>query len=104
MSTEGGTAEAVTVPRRSGRVRWGIAGVLGVGMFVNYIDRVNLSIATPAIMRDFGINGSQMGLIASAFLWTYAMLQMPIGSVIDRVGVRWVNRAGAFLWALASFA
>jgi MFS transporter, ACS family, D-galactonate transporter len=103
-SADGGTAHAPTVPRGSGRVRWGIAGVLGLGMFVNYIDRVNLSIATPAIMRDFGINGSQMGLIASAFLWTYAMLQMPIGSFIDRIGVRWVNRAGAFLWALASFA
>lgn len=87
-----------------GRTRWGIAGVLGVGTFVNYIDRVNLSVAAPAIMRDFDINASQMGLLASAFLWTYAMLQLPVGSVIDRIGVTWVNRAAAFLWTVASFA
>lgn len=87
-----------------GRVRWGIAGVLGVGTFVNYIDRVNLSVAAPAIMRDFDISASQMGVLASAFLWTYAMLQLPVGSVIDRIGVTWVNRAAAFLWTVASFA
>ncbi|WP_031469926.1 MFS transporter [Sciscionella sediminilitoris] len=88
---------------RIGRARWGIAGVIGVGMFVNYIDRVNLSVATPEIMRDFHVSAGQMGIISSAFLWTYAVLQMPIGSIIDRIGVRWVNRAAAALWAVGSF-
>lgn len=104
--TVGTTAEPAPVVKKSGvgRARWSIAGVLGVGMFVNYIDRVNLSIAAPEIMRDFDISASQMGMVASAFLWTYAMLQMPIGSLIDKIGVRWVNRVAAFLWAVASFA
>jgi len=97
------SAEAAAHPK-VGRARWTIAGVLGVGMFVNYIDRVNLSIAAPEIMRDFDISASQMGMVSSAFLWTYAMLQMPIGSFIDKIGVRWVNRVAAFLWAVASFA
>lgn len=87
-----------------GRFRWQIGGLLGVGMFVNYIDRVNLSVATPAIMEDFDISAAQMGVVASAFLWTYAMLQMPIGTIIDKIGVPWVNRVGVFLWAIASFA
>ncbi|MDT5338687.1 MAG: transporter, family, D-galactonate transporter [Mycobacterium sp.] len=87
-----------------GRFRWQIGGLLGAGMFVNYIDRVNLSVATPAIMDDFGISAAQMGVVASAFLWTYAMLQMPIGTIIDKIGVPWVNRLGVFLWAIASFA
>lgn len=87
----------------AGRARWYMAGLLGVGMFVNYIDRVNLSVATPAIMADFDISAAQMGVVSSAFLWTYAMLQMPIGSIIDRIGVPWVNRVGTFLWAVASF-
>lgn len=103
-SEPGSSPIKAAVPPKIGRARWGIAGVLGVGMFVNYIDRVNLSIAAPEIMRDFDISASQMGMVSSAFLWTYAMLQMPIGSFIDRIGVRWVNRAAAFLWAVASFA
>jgi sugar phosphate permease len=92
----------VTAP--TGRTRWYIGGLLGAGMFVNYIDRVNLSVATPAIMSDFGITAAEMGVLASAFLWTYAMLQMPIGTIIDKIGVPWVNRVGVFLWAIASFA
>ncbi|WP_190815650.1 MFS transporter [Saccharopolyspora pogona] len=102
MSTSEVSAE-VAAPSRVGRVRWKIAGVLGIGAFVNYIDRVNLSIAAPEIMRDFDISAAQMGIVSSAFLWTYAVLQMPIGSVIDKIGVRWVNRVGVTLWALASF-
>lgn len=86
-----------------GKTRWGIAAVLGVGMFVNYIDRVNLSVAAPALMDDFDMSASQLGVISSAFLWTYALLQMPIGSFIDRIGVKWVNRIAALLWAVASF-
>jgi sugar phosphate permease len=96
-------SEVSAVDKRTGRTRWYIGGLLGAGMFVNYVDRVNLSVATPAIMADFDISASQMGVLASAFLWTYAALQMPIGSVIDKIGVRWVNRIGVLLWAVASF-
>lgn len=101
------TAERLDVltgpPPGTGRTRWYVGGLLGIGMFVNYIDRVNLSVATPAIMAEFDISAAQMGVVASAFLWTYAMLQMPIGTIIDKIGVRWVNRVGVFLWAVASF-
>jgi MFS family permease len=96
-------ASAGTRARTAGRVRWTIAGVLGVGTFVNYVDRVNLSIAGPEMMREFHLSAAQLGLVSSAFLWTYALLQLPIGSLIDRIGVRWVNRAAAALWAVASF-
>ena len=98
----GAVAPAGRVPS-PGRTRWYVGGLLGAGMFVNYIDRVNLSVATPAIMADFDISATQMGVVASAFLWTYALLQMPIGTIIDRIGVPWVNRVGVFLWAVASF-
>jgi ACS family D-galactonate transporter-like MFS transporter len=96
------TAER-TKTRIAGRTRWTIAGVLGVGSFVNYVDRVNLSIAGPEMMREFHLSAAQLGIVASAFLWTYAVLQLPIGAIIDRIGVRWVNRAAAILWAVASF-
>ncbi|MEV6645693.1 MFS transporter [Amycolatopsis sp. NPDC051371] len=92
-----------TKSRIAGRTRWTIAGVLGVGSFVNYVDRVNLSIAGPEMMREFHLSAAQLGVVASAFLWTYAVLQLPIGAIIDRIGVRWVNRAAAILWAIASF-
>ncbi|WP_372665025.1 MFS transporter [Amycolatopsis kentuckyensis] len=95
------TTAVRTATRR--KARWTIAGVLGVGSFVNYVDRVNLSIAGPEMMREFHLSAAQLGVVASAFLWTYAVLQLPIGAILDRIGVRWVNRAAAILWAIASF-
>ncbi|MBR8167996.1 MFS transporter [Burkholderia cenocepacia] len=87
-----------------GRVRWMIGGLLGFGAFVNYVDRVNLSIAAQPLAHSLHLSPSQLGIVFSAFLWTYALLQIPIGSVIDRLGVTWVMRIATVLWTLATFA
>lgn len=83
--------------------RWGIAALLGIGVLVNYFDRVNLSVARDALHSDFGISNLAFGYILSAFNWTYAALQLPMGVVLDRFGVRNVGRIGALLWSIASF-
>lgn len=97
------TASAKTVQRTSpGRKRWLIGGLLGAGSFVNYIDRVNLSIASTPLATSFHLSPSQMGVVFSAFLWTYAVLQVPMGAVIDRLGVRWTMRCATLLWSIAT--
>jgi MFS family permease len=55
---------------------------------IGYIDRTNIAIATPAIRAELGIDAAAMGLVLSAFFWTYAAMQLPAGWIIDRVGVR----------------
>ncbi len=71
---------------------------------INYIDRGNLSIAAPSIMKDFRISPATMGVLLSAFFWTYAIFQIPAGALVDRFGIRWAY-AGAFLvWSIASAA
>lgn len=94
-----------TAPRNGkiGRTRWTVAGVAGAGTFVNYLDRINLSAAAPDMMRHFGMSASEMEVLSSAFRWTYAVLQMPVGAVVDHIGVARVNRVAAALWAFASF-
>jgi sugar phosphate permease len=86
------------IPRR----RWRIGALLGVGVLINYIDRINLSVAAPQLRHEFGLGPAQMGLLFSAFFWSYALLQIPAGLILDRFGVKLVNRAGTFLWSLAS--
>ena len=54
--------------------RFYIAGLLFFNLFINYIDRINLSIAAPAIAKEFKWDPAMMGLVFSAFLWTYARL------------------------------
>lgn len=84
--------------------RWRVALLLAVGVLVNYFDRVNLSVSKDALFREFGITTFMFGLLSSAFNWTYAALQLPMGVLLDRFGVALVGRFGAFLWAVASFA
>jgi MFS transporter, ACS family, D-galactonate transporter len=88
------------VPRR----RWTIALLLGVGVLVNYFDRVNLSVSRDALQASFGISAVMFGYLSSAYNWTYALLQLPSGLLLDRFGVRRVGIISAMIWSVASFA
>lgn len=79
-----------------------IAVVLGVGILVNYFDRVNLSIAHDALQKAFGISDILFGYLLGAYSWTYAIMQLPSGSLLDRFGVRRVMLVAIFLWTIAS--
>jgi MFS family permease len=86
------------------RQRWRIACLLGLGVLVNYFDRVNLSVSHDALFTTFGISNVTFGYLSGAYNWTYAMCQLPVGVLLDRFGVRRVGRISTFLWSIASFA
>jgi MFS transporter, ACS family, D-galactonate transporter len=89
-----------SVPRR----RWRIAFLLALGVLVNFFDRINLSVSRDALHASFGLSLIAFGYLSSAFSWTYALMQMPAGVLLDRWGVRRVGRISALLWSVASFA
>ncbi len=84
--------------------RWRIAWLLGLGVLVNYFDRVNLSVSQAALYTTFGISSVTFGYLSGAYNWTYAMCQLPIGVILDKFGIRRVGRVSTFLWSIASFA
>jgi ACS family D-galactonate transporter-like MFS transporter len=86
------------------KMRWSIGVLLGAGVLINYFDRINLSVAAPQLQQKFGLSNHQMGWLFSSFFWSYALLQIPIGMVLDRFGVTRVNRVSTFLWSVASTA
>ncbi len=89
--------------QRIGKVRWGIAGLLGTGIVINYLDRINISVATKPFEQEFHLTQTEMGIILSAYLWSYVLLQVPVGTLLDRFGVKWLVRIGTFVWAVASY-
>jgi MFS transporter, ACS family, D-galactonate transporter len=89
-----------SVPRR----RWRIAFLLGLGVLVNYFDRVNLSVSHNDLYATFGISDITFGYLLAAYNWSYALCQLPIGVLLDRFGVRIVGRISTFVWSIASFA
>jgi ACS family D-galactonate transporter-like MFS transporter len=92
--------EDSSVPNR----RWGMALLLGFGVLVNYFDRVNLSVSRDALQASFGISAVMFGYLSSAYNWTYALLQLPSGLLLDRFGVRRVGIISTMIWSVASFA
>ncbi len=86
------------------RNRWTIAALLGVGVLVNYFDRVNLTVSHDALRADFGISDITFGFLLGAYNWTYAATQLPWGVLLDRLGVRRVGCVSTLIWSAASFA
>jgi sugar phosphate permease len=79
------------------KIRWLIIWMCFLANAISYIDRANLAIAAPRISAELGIDAAEMGLVLSAFFWTYAVMQLPAGWFIDRVGVR-ISLAFAVTW------
>ena len=82
--------------------RWIVVALIFLSILISYVDRGNLSIAADSIMRDFQLPPASMGVLLSAFFWTYAFCQLPAGYIVDRYGIRFVYAAGFVLWSLAS--
>jgi MFS family permease len=78
--------------------------LLAISVFINYVDRGNLSIAAAMLKDELRISASQLGVLLSAFFWTYACLQPISGWLVDRLNVNWVFAGGFFLWSAATAA
>jgi MFS transporter, ACS family, D-galactonate transporter len=87
-------------PRSAGMNR--VLFLLGFSVLINYLDRSNLSIAADMIKGELYISDLQLGALLSAFFWTYALMQIPAGWVVDRFDVKWVFAGGFFIWSMAT--
>ncbi|WP_110946626.1 MFS transporter [Pseudomonas bohemica] len=79
--------------------RWFMLSLLLIATIINYVDRVNISIAAPFMAKDLGLDKVQMGLIFSAFAWTYAFALVPAGFIADRFGSRLTYGASLISWS-----
>jgi len=76
--------------------------LLAAVLFLNYVDRGALPTAAHHIQEDLHLSFSQLGMLGSAFFWTYALMQIPIGWLAERVGAHRVLAWGLAIWALAT--
>src|SRR6185436_5902276 len=91
-----------TARRSALRIRHLILFVLCLMYFVAYVDRVNISVAGPAMRKDLGLTPTQLGLVFSAFAYPYAAMQIVGGWASDRFGPRLVLAVLSLLWATAT--
>jgi ACS family D-galactonate transporter-like MFS transporter len=67
---------------------------------INYLDRTVLGIASPQLTKELGISAALMGLVFSAFSWSYVAAQIPGGILLDRVGNKLTYFLSMTLWSL----
>jgi MFS family permease len=76
--------------------------LLAAVLFLNYVDRGALPTAAHLIQADLHLTSSQLGVLLSAFFWTYATIQVPVGWLAERYGAHRVLAIGLAIWALAT--
>ena len=79
-----------------------LLALLVISVGINYIDRGNLSVAAPDLIRELSLSTTQVGLLFSAFFWTYASFQLLSGWLIDRYNVHWVYGISFLVWTAAT--
>lgn len=76
--------------------------LLSVALFINYVDRGNLSTAAPLIQDQLQLSATQLGVLLSAFYYSYVPAMAPVGWLAERIGAQRVLAAGVALWAVAT--
>jgi MFS family permease len=79
-----------------------VVWLLAAAVFINYFDRGNLATASPLLQGELALSNSELGVLFSAFFWSYAPLQPVAGWLAQRFDVRYVLGSGLALWALAT--
>ncbi len=88
--------------KNSSNILWLLLSLLVVSIFINYIDRSNLSVAATDLSRELSLNPKDLGLLLGAFFWSYAALQIVAGWVVDRYNVYVAYGIAFFLWSAAT--
>jgi ACS family hexuronate transporter-like MFS transporter len=83
-------------------VRWRIAVLLCLVTAISYVDRQALSVAAPVVREEFQLANTEYGWITYAFLMAYALGQLALGPVIDRLGTRRSFTLAVVWWSVAA--
>jgi sugar phosphate permease len=86
------------------RIRRWVLFVVCLFYLITYLDRVNIAVAAPLMMKDFNLNKLEWGLVISVFSWSYASLQIPVGILGDKFGARKVLAGIVTFWSLMTAA
>ena len=84
------------------QLRWWMLGLLTLAMVISYIDRGNISMVIPLITDLFELDAEKKGYIFSAFLLGYAIMQIPAGMMVDKLGIKWTYAVAFLLWSLTA--
>src|SRR3954468_12740457 len=93
---------SIPQPRTGNSLATAVIMLLGMAIFLNYVDRGSLPTAAPVLKADLKLSTEDYGLAFSAFFWIYAPIQLFAGWLCDRFSVYKLLAAGILIWALST--
>ena len=96
--TEARTAPSAPTPT----LGTGIVLLLALAVFINYVDRGNLATAAPLMKDELGLTASQIGVLLSAFFWTYMPGQVVAGWLAEKINPYRALALGLAVWSIAT--
>src|ERR1700761_2965405 len=87
--------------RRLQSIQWIAVGLITVIIALNYIDRSTLSVGNVLIRKEFGVSATAIGALQSGWSLAYAIAQIPVGFMLDRLGPRYLVGGALILWSIA---
>ncbi|ETI58861.1 MFS transporter [Sphingobium sp. C100] len=106
LSKEAAAEPPARVPELSPGGRWLVLFLLATGVLIAFVDRTSISsaLADPPFIAHFNLSDLDRGWLNSAFFWSYGLVQIPIGWVVDRYGVKTPYTICFVLWCVATAA
>ena len=96
---------SVAIPSKAGReFGWGVVGLIGLAVFINYVDRGNLATATPLMKTELRLTTTQIGLLIAAFSWSYTPSHLLAGWLAGKINPYRTLALGLGVWSLATAA
>lgn len=84
------------------RKRFQVLALIFVSVVINYMDRTNIAVAASELSDELALSPVQMGMIFSAFGWTYSIFQIPGGLTVDLIKVRILYPFILTTWSIAT--
>lgn len=78
--------------------RWSIVGLLFAASLINYVDRGTISVALPFIAHELHFGPEVKGILLSAFFWSYALMQVPVGWAVDHLNLKQLYIVMFLIW------
>ncbi len=102
VGSKASSGDGVDVQEQRSGYRYWVLVLAFLGIMVTFIDRVNLSVAAPLITKQMHMSHAEMGVVLSTFFWSYTILQIPSGYLIDRLGIRKTFTGMFWFWGIFS--
>jgi len=100
MNKDPSVATATASDEKRTRKRIVVLAMISIGTTINYLDRAVMGVAAPSIIEEFAFSAGVMGIIFSAFSWTYAAAQVPGGVILDKIGTKLTYFWSVGLWSV----